>query len=179
VEHYRHYLHLLARLQLAPGLRGKVDASDIVQEVLLKAHSHREQFAGHSPGEYVAWLRQILANHLAEVVRHYSAAARDVSREQPLQASVEQSSARIESWLVSRGDPPAQQLAREEQVLRLADGLADLPEDQRCAVEWHHLQGLPVAEVAARMGRSPAAVGSLLFRGLKKLRQSLSEPDHG
>ena len=40
----------------------------------------------------------------------------------------------------------------------------------------HYLTGLPVAEVAERIGRTrPAAVG-LRFRGLKRLRELLHEP---
>lgn len=179
LERYRHYLQLLARLHLDRRLCGKVDASDIVQDVLLKAHVHRGQFRGETAAEFTAWLRQILANQLAEAVRHYSAAVRDVNRERSLLADLEQSSVRLEGWLVARDDPPGQGLEREEQLLRLADGLARLPEEQRCAVEWHHLQGMPVAQVAAQMGRTPTGVASLIFRGLKKLRQLLSEPDHG
>jgi RNA polymerase sigma-70 factor (ECF subfamily) len=40
----------------------------------------------------------------------------------------------------------------------------------------HHLQGLPVPEVAEYLQRSEAAVAGLLRRGLKKLRQLLGEP---
>ena len=43
-------------------------------------------------------------------------------------------------------------------------------------MELHYLKGLPVAEVAEKIGRTrPAAVG-LLFRGLKRLRELLREP---
>jgi RNA polymerase sigma-70 factor (ECF subfamily) len=44
-------------------------------------------------------------------------------------------------------------------------------------VELHHLKGLPVAEVAAQVGRTRPAVVGLLFRGLKKLRELF--PDRG
>jgi RNA polymerase sigma-70 factor (ECF subfamily) len=66
---------------------------------------------------------------------------------------------------------------RQEQGLRLADALAELPEDQRRAVELHHLRGYSVAEVGKIMNRSRPAVVGLLFRGLKKLRQFLKDKD--
>ena len=52
-----------------------------------------------------------------------------------------------------------------------------LPDDQRRAVELHHLQGLPSAEIAVRLGRTEIAVAGLLRRGLKKLRQMIRRDD--
>ena len=49
------------------------------------------------------------------------------------------------------------------------------PADQRQAVELRHLQGLAVLEIGQRMGRSTAAVGGLLQRGLKSLRGMLDD----
>ena len=52
---------------------------------------------------------------------------------------------------------------------------AECPADQRQAVELHHLQGSSLAEVAHHLGRSKGAVAQLLFRGLRRLRELLSE----
>jgi RNA polymerase sigma-70 factor (ECF subfamily) len=60
-------------------------------------------------------------------------------------------------------------------VLRLAQALGRLPEDQRRAVELHHLKGCPVAEVAQQLGRGTRAIAGLLLRGMKRLRQLLNE----
>jgi RNA polymerase sigma-70 factor (ECF subfamily) len=68
---------------------------------------------------------------------------------------------------------------RHERGLRLAAALARLPEDQRRAVELHHLQGRPLAEAASELGRSKGAVAALLFRGLQKLRELLQEDERG
>ena len=71
---------------------------------------------------------------------------------------------------------PSERAVRGEELLRLADALAQLPFDQRRVVELHYLKGLTVADMAEQIGRSrPAAVG-LLFRGLKRLRELVRDP---
>jgi RNA polymerase sigma-70 factor, ECF subfamily len=59
---------------------------------------------------------------------------------------------------------------RHEQMLELAAALAELPDDQRTAVELHHLEGFSLIEVGEQMQRSKEAVAGLIFRGLKRLR---------
>lgn len=175
LEPYREYLHLLARLQLAPRLAAKVSASDIVQETLLRAHAKRDQFRGVSEGERVAWLRQILVNTLAENARRLGRQQHDAALERSLQASIDQSSARLEQWLAADQTSPTQHLLRQERLARLAQALAQLPEDQRSVLELRHLQGLSVANIAAHTGRSEASVAGLLRRGLQRLRELLIE----
>jgi RNA polymerase sigma-70 factor (ECF subfamily) len=175
LERWREYLRLLARLQLDSRLQAKVDPSDIVQQTLLNAHEKFGQFRGQSQAELVGWLRQILANNLAGAIRRFGTDGRDINRERSLEASLEQSSARLEAWLTADQSSPSQQVQRHEQSLRLAAGLAQLPDDQREAVELHHLKGFSVAEVGEHMQRSRAAVVGLLFRGIKKLREFLDD----
>jgi RNA polymerase sigma-70 factor (ECF subfamily) len=171
LEQYREYLRLLARLQARHALLGKFDPSDIVQETLLKAHAKRAQFQGGTDTELAAWLRTILTNTLAEVGRRFGGPERNVELEQ----SLEQSSLRLERWLADVRPGPDQHAQRNELLLRLAEALARLPEDQRTALELKHLHGHSVAEVGQLLGRTPAAVAGLLRRGLEALRQLLRE----
>jgi RNA polymerase sigma-70 factor, ECF subfamily len=173
LEEYRDYLRLLARLQLSPRLQAKLDESDIVQQAILEAHQCRAQFRGQSEAEWLAWLRAILAHTLATAGRRFSTEARDLRRERSLEAELEQSSSRLESLLAADQTSPSERAVRCEELLRLAQAMAHLPEDQRRVVELHHLKGLPVAEVATLMDRSRPAVVGLLFRGLNRLRELL------
>lgn len=171
-EHFREYLHLLARMQVAPALAGKIDLSGIVQQTLLEAS--RDAPHGTSGKELLPWLRQILANNLRDEFRRWSAMRRDVRREQSLEAALAQSSARLERCLPSRQSSPSQRAAANEELARLAAALTALPSDQRTAVERHHLQGLPLAEIAAELGRSSEAVASLLYRAMQRLKKQLT-----
>ena len=177
LDRYAEYLRLLARLQLNPRLRAKLDASDVVQQTLLKAHEHRDQFRGSSEAELVGWLRTILSNTLAGALRQFGAAVRNVNREHSLEADLEESAARLEGWLAAAQSSPSERVMRCESLVRLAEALGQLPDEQRQVVELHHLKGWPVAEVADALGRTKPAVMGLLFRGLKKLRELLGDAE--
>jgi RNA polymerase sigma-70 factor (ECF subfamily) len=176
---YRDYLRLLARIQLGPRLKAKMDASDIVQQTILQAHEARDFFRGKTEPEKLAWLRTILANVLAAAARQFETQARDVRQERSLDAQLELSASRMESLLAADQTSPSQGAVRSEELLRLAAALGSLPEDQRLAVELHHLKGLSVADVAESLGRTRAAVVGLLFRGLKRLRELLLTEQEG
>jgi RNA polymerase sigma-70 factor (ECF subfamily) len=158
LERFRPYLRLLARLHLDQRFQGKLDPSDVVQDTLLKAHEKIEQFRGDTDEELAGWLRQILANQLLMTARKYSAGARAVGREQSLEEALQESSVRLERWLVAEQSSPSQMAERQERLLRLAEVLGQLPEDQRTAVELHHLNAsrwLSCASCRARSATRP------------------------
>jgi RNA polymerase sigma-70 factor (ECF subfamily) len=179
LENYADYLRLLVRLQLSQRLKSKLDASDIVQQALLNAHESRPQFRGQTEAEWLAWLRTILANTLAAAGRRFGTQARDLTRERSLEAELDLSSSRLEGLLAADQSSPSERAGRAEDLVRLAQAIACLPPDQQEVVQLHHLKGWTVAQVGEKMGRSRPAVVGLLFRGLKRLRQILQEPEEG
>src|SRR5215831_16291037 len=160
LERFRSYLLLLARVRLDPMVRAKVGASDVVQQTLLEANRDRARFRGRTVGEQAAWLRQILARNLANVLRDL----RDVAREQPLQAALDESAARLEAWLAAEQSSPSQQAERHERAVRLAEALVSLPEAHREAVILRHWQGKSLEEIGKQLNCTSVAVCGLLHR---------------
>jgi RNA polymerase sigma-70 factor (ECF subfamily) len=176
LELYRNYLRLLARVEIGRRLQGKVDASDLVQETFLEAHRNFPRFQGVSEPQLVAWLRQILAAKVANLLRHYlGTQGRDVRLERELAANLDNSSRMLGADLIANFSSPSEQAARREQAVLLANALERLPEDYREVLVLRHMEGLRFPEIAQRMGRSLDSVQKLWLRGLTRLRQVFGE----
>ena len=100
-------------------------------------------------------------------------AKRDRRRKQSLEEALASSTARLQQCLAADQSTPSQNLQRQEQSLRLAEALAELPEAQREALILQHWHGWSVTQIAEHMKRSRAAVAGLLKRGLRQLREAL------
>jgi RNA polymerase sigma-70 factor (ECF subfamily) len=172
---YRSYLRLLASTCVGPDLQCKADASDVVQETLLKAHSNFHQFRGTTEGEWIAWVRSILARNIADLHRRYGYAGRDVHREQSLDANLGRSSLALRNLVPARGPSPSGEAEVREAGVLLADALDAMEPDAREVIVLRSIQELPWAEVAERMGRQPDAVRQLWTRALKRLGAALGE----
>jgi RNA polymerase sigma-70 factor (ECF subfamily) len=177
LEPFRRYLEVLARVHLDPRLRGKLDPADVVQQTLLRACAALPDLRGRSPGTIAAWLRQILARTLADTVKHYHRDRRDVDLERSLEADLDRSASGLAGWLAADQTSPSRAAERNEELLRLADALAGLPEPQREVVILKHCRGLTLQQIADHLGRSVPAVASLLRRGLEELRHQLRAPE--
>jgi len=177
-EPFRGYLRVLAVLQLDRRLQSKVDASDIVQRTMLKAHASLPSLQDQRPPVLLAWLRQILTNELTDAVKHFQRDKRDIGLEKSIEQQVDESACRMESWLAADHSTPSQRAVRNEDMLRLADALLQLPDDQREVVVLKHLKDMPLSQIAADTGRTTASVAGLLRRGLERLRELLGDTNN-
>ena len=122
------------------------------QEAFLAAQRAFPQFRGSSEGELVDWLRQILASKLADLARRYlGTGRRDVRLERQLADDLDDSSRALGTALPAPPSSPSARAARREQAVLLADAIKSLPPDYAEVIILRHLEGLPLAEVAARM----------------------------
>ncbi|MCA9067962.1 MAG: sigma-70 family RNA polymerase sigma factor [Planctomycetaceae bacterium] len=176
LEPYRHYLKLLARVQIGKRVQGKADESDLVQDTFLDAHRNITNFRGDTEAQLLEWLRTILAAKLADLLRRYlGTRQRNVAVEREIGDGFNQSTAMLGAGLVSPESSPSQRASRHEEALRLADALAELPANYREAIVLRNIEGLPFAEVANRMGKTVNSVEKLWLRGLAALRKQLEE----
>jgi RNA polymerase sigma-70 factor (ECF subfamily) len=176
LEAYENYLTLLARAQIGAHLRGKVDPGDLVQETFLEASRQFPNFRGQSEPELLAWLRRILAGQLALAVRKFlGTKARDARLERQLALQLDNSSHALERGIAAPGSSPSHAAASREQTLLLSQALERLPEDYREIIILRHLENLPFADAAQRMGRSEDSVQKLWVRALARLRRELGD----
>lgn len=153
-----HRGRLLAFLQLAmsQALARRVAPEDILQETLLEATRKLGDFQSRGPSSFYAWLVAIARFKIAEAERALRADKR--ACEQPLELDPVQS-----------GTSPSARAMRAERDGLLRAALDELPEAQAEALRLRYLEGLSLAEAAARMRRSEAAVKGLVTRAFAAL----------
>lgn len=173
LEQYRGYLLMLGHRYLSERMRRRIDPSDLVQSTFLEAQRDWKSFRGTSPGEFASWLRHILKNNVATAVaRHVTTQKRSINREVFAPAD----NASGVDWLSQQPadtSTPSRKVVRAEAAMALLEALHGLPETQAEALRLRYLEGLTLAEIVDRMGKSETAVAGLLKRGLAKLRTSL------
>jgi RNA polymerase sigma-70 factor (ECF subfamily) len=172
-ERCRNYVAILASTQVESWLQAKVDASDLVQQTMLDMHRGLAQYRGDSQGQWLAWLRAILAHNAAEFVRQYRGTAKRQPRREAPRVRPALGASEVVWDPVDPGESPSQAALHREDDLRLADGLARLPADYRRVIQLRHLERLPFDEVAQRMERSRPAVQMLWMRAIRRLQQEL------
>lgn len=161
VAQYRDLLRLLAGMLIRPHMRGRIDPSSVVHQTLFEAIRDLPDFKG-PPEKFVAWLRMILTRNILDAARKKQPASLE---------DVKKSSKKLEHSIAS----PSEKALSHERLMRLSAALAQLPQDQRTAVEYKHLQGWRVADIARHMNKSTQAVTGLLRRGLHTMRGLLKD----
>jgi RNA polymerase sigma-70 factor, ECF subfamily len=163
LEKYRPYLLAIAMAELPDQLGGKVGASDLVQETLIRGYENFGGFEGRSPEQLTFWLRSILLNYLHNVVKAYGAEKRDVSREQPVDSQIAQvGPASPSQWLVAR-----------EQRERFNSALSRLPAEWRRVIQWRHRENLSFEEISRRLVKSEDTARRLWARAIRQLQLEL------
>jgi RNA polymerase sigma-70 factor (ECF subfamily) len=180
LDRYRPLLRLHVRqLQLGRLFRARFDSSDVVHEALVRALGGLDGVRGAGEPELVGWLQTIVGNVLVDLVRKHSAGCRDPRLERTIGDAAGDGDTPLGAYLAASQPGPSTLAVRREELLRLAAAVDRLPEAERDAVIAHFILELPLAEVAARLGRTEKGVAGLLFRGKRRLREQLTAAGDG
>ena len=161
--------HLIRRhygksLRIAQSiLRNQPDSEDAVQTAYGRAfqqlHTFREE------ARFSTWITSIVVNQsLMQLRRHRRATL--LSLEEPIHE-------RTQPRLTSREPTPEESAIRYEISSAIARALARLPTGLRMPYTLHAVSGLPIAEVADKLGLSVSATKSRIFRARCSLQSRL------
>jgi RNA polymerase sigma-70 factor (ECF subfamily) len=172
-----HYDRLAAEIgrKLPAELRGTVTADDVLQEAFIIVFREIAGFQPRGPESFSAWLATIAEHRLLDLIKAQRRAKRGGGRVavDAYLASPDGSLVALFEQIQGRDGTPSRSAASREALSALRIGLAGLKDEYRQALGLRYLEGLPVAEVAARMQRSEHAIHMLCHRGLEQLRQVL------
>src|SRR5436305_11159753 len=173
---FREPLRQVIGLRLDPVLARRVDASDIVQDVLIEANQRLTEYLKNPAMPFHLWLRHLAQDRIIDTHRrHRQAQRRSIDKEQPIQrpAWADQSSVQLVAQLIDTDRTPASAAIQQELQRRLTDALAELAEDDREVILMRHHEQLSNQEVAAALGLTEAAASMRYLRALRKLRAVL------
>jgi RNA polymerase sigma-70 factor (ECF subfamily) len=178
---YREPVRRMIGLRLDHAIAPRVDASDIVQDVLLEASQRLGEYLRQGTMPFHLWLRHIARDHLIDAHRrHRTAQRRSVDRERSLNpAWTDDSSLHIADDLIDRELTPATAALRHEMQQRFQQVLTSLDDDDREIILMRHFEQLSNQEVAAALALSEAAAGMRHLRALRRLRALLVPESSG
>ncbi len=179
-ERFRPALRRMIGLRLDQALARRVDASDVVQDVLMKANQRLGEYLDNPAMPFHLWLRQIARDQMIDAHRrHRVSGKRSIDREQGIHlgsAWDDRSSLDLAQELQDAALTPAAEALRRELEQRFEAALHDLDDDDREIIVLRHHEQLSNIEASVVLGLSQPAAGMRYLRALKRLRERLSEP---
>lgn len=151
----------------------RVDASDIVQDVMLEANRRLGDYLANPTMPFQLWLRHMARDRLIDAHRrHRVAANRSVDREvsMPRPGPDDRSTDDVVAGIADRELTPAAAATWHELERRFAAAVEQLDEDDRQIVLLRHFEHLSTADAAAALGLSKPAAGMRYLRAMRRLR---------
>ena len=175
---HRDSLRRMIDLRLDPALAARLDASDVVQDVLLEASRRLKDYLRDPAMPFHLWLRHIAKDHVIDAYRkHRQAKRRSLDREQSLlpRALADHSSVEIMGQLLDQDLTPASAAIRHELQRRLQKSLGSLNEEDREIILLRVYEQLSNQDTAEFLGLTEAAASMRYLRAVRRLQQELKQ----
>ncbi len=171
--HFREPLRRVIGLRLDPVLARRVDASDIVQDVLIEANQRLTDYLRQPDMPFHLWLRHMAQDRIIDTHRrHRLAQRRSVDREQAINrpAWADDSSTSLVASLVDTERTPATEAIHAELARKLTNAIDELSADDREIILMRHQEQLANQDVAKVLNLTEAAASMRYLRALRRLR---------
>lgn len=163
----------IVRLRMGGELRSKLESMDIVQDSLMSALRDLKDFNYSNEGDFLRWLSRIAENQIRGNLDQLHAAKRDMRKEVPLeQRSTHTHNSSGQALYPVSQTTPSLIFSRREDLDKLEHAMDLLKPAHRQVIILARIEGLAHKDIAARMDKSPDAVGMLLSRALLALTKA-------
>jgi RNA polymerase sigma-70 factor (ECF subfamily) len=174
---HRERLRRMIAFRLDQRMQGRLDPSDVLQEVYLEASRRLAEYLRQPAMPFFLWLRGITGNKLLELHRHHlGTKMRDAGREVSLYQGTlpETTSAALAAQLLGHATRPSEAAIRAEVKIRLQEALNSMDPLDREVLALRHFEQLSPAETAQVLGIKEKAAGMRYVRALKRLKGILT-----
>lgn len=171
----RNVPRLIAFLRARVGgvITDKESVLDLAQSVCREALVDLGEFEMRSEAEFRNWLFVRAVRKVANRHRFLHRERRDVAREVGVDLSDEDAAGVVEVYATAFS--PSRHASAREEIARLENALAQLPDAQREAIALTRVGELSYADAAEQTGRTESALRGLVMRGLARLAAILEE----
>jgi len=178
LQRHRDALRRMVDLRMDRALSRRVDASDIVQDVLVEANRRLADYLANPAMPFHLWLRHMARDRMIDAHRrHRVAERRSLDREQPLTApaGLDHSTMELAAQLFDPELTPAAAATSRELERRFQAAIETLDERDREVVLMRHFEQLSNQEVAQTLELSEAAASMRYLRAMRRLRSLLGK----
>ena len=172
----RERLRHMIRMRLHPRLLGRLDESDVVQEVFIDAHRRFAEYTANPTVPLFLWLRSLTLQRLVDLHRlHLGAKMRDAGREISLHSGPlpEASSNSLAAQLVGQLSSPSSAAMRAETQVRVQAALNLMDPIDREVLALRHFEMLTNEEIAQVLSLKKTAASNRYIRALRRMKEVL------
>ena len=175
---HRQALRRLIELRLDRRIQQRVDASDIVQEVLVEANRRLATYLENPSMPFHLWLRQMARDRIIDAHRRHRAShKRSVDREQPIVSPgpADRSTMELAAQICDQEMTPAAAATMEELHRRFVAAIDQLDDSDREVIIMRHFEQLTNQEIAQALELTEPAASMRYLRAMRRLRQMLAD----
>lgn len=177
-ESYRARLRRMVDTRMDRRLRGRVDASDVLQEAYLHLAQKLDGYVERDNMPFFLWLRLVTGECLLGLHRHH---LQTKKRDAGLEVALLQGpmpttdSYSIAAQLLGKHTTASQKLQRAEAQLELETALNEMEPIDREILVLRHFEELSATEAATVLDIEPSAASNRYYRALRRLKGILGE----